>query len=254
MINTVKKILTARFDAQVVEELSQAYLEAKKNYYEGGHRLSAVEGGRFCEAAFRLLEQHTSGTFTPIGVSLNTENLIRTLAALSSNSFPKSVRIHIPRTLRVVYDIRNNRDTAHLADGIDPNIQDATLVISNLNWVLAEFVRLFHGVSAAEAQGIIDEISIRQLPVIQEFDGFPRVLRTDLGASDLTLVLLYHAGPAGVSYQKLSQWVRPSMRSNLRRTLRQLDDKAFLHTTQDKIIITNLGKQAVENRRLMQFN
>ena len=30
--------------------------------------------------------------------------------------------------LRVVYDIPNKRDAAHLTDGIDPNVQDVTIV------------------------------------------------------------------------------------------------------------------------------
>jgi hypothetical protein len=43
-------------------------------------------------------------------------------------SAPDSIRLHIPRTFRVIYDIRNKRDAAHLGDGIDPNLQDSTLV------------------------------------------------------------------------------------------------------------------------------
>ena len=56
----------------------------------------------------------------------------------------------------VVYDVRNNRDVAHLGADIDPNLMDATLVISILDWVLAELVRMYHKVSADEAQKIID--------------------------------------------------------------------------------------------------
>jgi hypothetical protein len=49
--------LAATLDSALVDELLDAYEEAKSNYYLGGLRLSAVEGGRFCEAAFRLLQQ-----------------------------------------------------------------------------------------------------------------------------------------------------------------------------------------------------
>jgi hypothetical protein len=47
--------LKAKFDGTLVDELLAAHRDAKTNFYLGGLRLSAVEGGRFCEAAYRLL-------------------------------------------------------------------------------------------------------------------------------------------------------------------------------------------------------
>jgi hypothetical protein len=252
MIGVIRNSLTAHHDAKLVSELLAAFDEAKRNFYEGGHRLSAVEGGRFCEASYRILEEKAFGRFTPIGSALDTDQLQRRLGSLPSSAFSKSIRVHIPRALRVVYDIRNNRDTAHLADGIDPNIQDANLVIGVLSWVMAEFVRLYHGVSATEAQRIVDDLSVRHAPVIQEFGQVPRILRTDLRTSDYVLLLLYHVDSKGASLTDLSLWVRPSMRTNLRRTLRGLDEKALAHQSGEHFEITQLGKQYVEDNRLLQ--
>src|SRR4029077_15319858 len=122
----------------------EAHSEAKRNFYLGRLRLNEVEGGRFCEAAFRILQQIATGRFTPINKHLDTDKVIQQLAALPAGGHSDSIRLHIPRSLRVVYDIRNKRDAAHLADNIDPNLQDATLVVSMIDWVLAEFVRLYH--------------------------------------------------------------------------------------------------------------
>ena len=252
MINVIRASLAGRHSPQLVDELLQAYDEAKRNYYEGGHRLSEVEGGRFCEAAYRILEEAAQGNYTPIGSQLNTNQLQHHLGSLPASSHPKSIRLHIPRALRVVYDIRNNRDAAHLADGIDPNIQDANLVIGVISWVLAEFIRLYHGVSAKEAQRIVDDLSVRRAPVVQEFGDFPRVLRADLRAGDHVLVLLYHANLKGASLADLTRWVRPSMKSNLRRTLRNLDEKAYVHPSGEHFEITLLGKEYVEENRLLQ--
>jgi hypothetical protein len=139
-----------------------------------------------------------------------------------------SVRLHIPRTLRLIYDVRNKRDVAHLGDGIDPTQQDATRVIRNMEWVLAELVRLFHNVSAAEASGIIAELVSKDIPLIQVFDGYPRVLKP-LKASDHLLVLLYWRGTEGATFDELYSWARPAMRSNLRRTLTSVDGKDLVH-------------------------
>lgn len=138
--------LSANLPVKLVEELLDAHAEAKRSSYAGGLRLSEVEGGRFCEAAFRILEHATTGTYTPLGKQLSTDRLIDQLAQLPASSSSESIRLHIPRALRVVYDIRNKRDAAHLADGIDPNLQDVTIVVAVLDWILAELIRLFHHV------------------------------------------------------------------------------------------------------------
>lgn len=241
--------LVTTLDATLVDELLDAYEEAKSNYYLGGLRLSAVEGGRLCEAAFRLLQQRAFGEFDQLGKQLDADGVARTLANLPGGSQPDSVRLHIPRALRVVYDVRNNRDAAHLADGIDPNLQDATLVIGVLDWVLAEFVRLQHNVSADEAQRMVDDLVTRQAPVIQDFGGFLKVLRANLTASPYCLVLLYQRGALGATYDELDKWVRPGMRANLRRTLRGLvDDKALLHYDSSRYYITRTGQHEVESQ------
>jgi len=251
MLQKIESGLKARFDGQLVGELLEAYRDAKHNFFLGGLRLSAVEAGRFCEAAFRMLEQATSGKFTPLGTQINTEAIISALAKIPKANAPDSIRIHIPRALRVVYDIRSKRDAAHLADGIDPNLQDATLVASVLDWVLAEFVRLYHGVDANEAQRIIDRLVARKAPAVEDFDGFLKVLKPSLQVRQYVLLLLYERGPDGANFEQLEMWVRPSMRKNLKRTLGQMvDDLAFVHEAGGIYFLTKLGVSEVETKRL----
>ncbi|MDF0494403.1 hypothetical protein [Bradyrhizobium yuanmingense] len=251
MLDQIKKSLKARVDAQLVEELLAAYQEAKHNYFLGGLRLSAVEGGRFCEAAMRMLQQIATGAFTPLSQSIDSERLFQQLKDTPRGAHPDSIRLNIPRVLRVVYDIRNGRDTAHLADGIDPNLQDATLVISNIDWALAEFVRLYHDVNADEAQRIVDGLVARAAPAVQDFNGFLKVLKPGLQASPYVLLLLYECGTRGALFDELHAWVRQPMRSNLRATLRRLaDDKAFVHDDGDRFYITKLGIEEVEKKNL----
>jgi hypothetical protein len=246
----IRNGLVAHLPARLVDEMLTAYVEAKQKYYEGGLRLSEVEGGRFCEAVFRLL-QHASGKpVTPLGRSLDSEKLILQLASLAT-SFPDSIRIHIPRALRMVYDIRNKRDAAHLADGIDPNLQDATLVVGTLDWILAELIRLYHSVSADEAQAIVETLVTRKAPAIEVIGDFLKVLNPQLAASDYVLLLLYHQGRRGATLEDLTTWARPSMRRNLRRTLHRLEhDNAFVHSAGDRITITATGMRDVERKRL----
>jgi hypothetical protein len=251
MLNQIAAGLKAHFPAKLVDELLSAYQEAKHNFFLGGLRLSAVEGGRFCEAALRMLEHATMGKSTDLGRMLDSDKLIVALSNCSKSQFGDSIRLHIPRAIRVVYDVRNKRDAAHLADDIDPNLQDASLVTSNLDWILAEFIRIYHNVSANEAAKIIEGLVTRKVPVIEDFDGFLKVLNPKLQVSGYLLVLLYERGSAGATFSELERWVRASMRSNLRRTLKGLVDEAMLHENEaGAFLITKLGRQAVEARNL----
>ena len=130
-------------------------------------------------------------------------------------------------------------------------MQDATLVVSVLDWVTAEFVRIYHGVTADEAQSIIETLVTRQVPSVQDFDGFMEVLNTNLKASEYVLLILYERGTAGATYDEIESWVHPSMRANLQRTLRRLtDDHAYIHSAKGKYLLTKSGAAEVERKKL----
>ena len=242
--------VTAGVPDELVDEVLDAFAEATRRFYRDDLRPSEIEGGRFSEAVFRILQWTTTQTYTPLGGNLpKVPTLIGTLEQVTSA--PDSVRFHIPRTLRLIYDMRSKRDVAHLADGIDPNQQDATLVVRNMEWVLAELVRLFHNVSPAEAHGIIADLVSKDVPLIQVFDGFPRVLR-QLKASDHFLVLLYWRGTEGATLDELKAWARAPMRSQSKRTLNGLDDKDLIHLQGGTYVLTHLGERDVEQRQLLE--
>jgi hypothetical protein len=251
--DAIEKQLASSLDTTLVKELLDAHAEAKRNFYLGGLRLSAVEGGRFCEAAFRLLQDITERKHTPLNKTLpKTDDLIFKLSQLDSSKFNDAVRLHIPRSLRLVYDIRNKRDTAHLGDGIDPNLQDATLVVTVIDWVLAEFIRLYHNVPANTASSMVDGIVKRVAPIVQDFNGFLKVLNPKLGVSDHCAVLLYQCGEGGATYDELKKWARPTMRKNLQRALDTLvNEKDCAHFDGTRFFITRRGEQYVELHNLI---
>lgn len=247
-----KGFAVAGLPLAIVDEVLEAYVEAKRRFHLGDHRPQEVEGGRFSEAVFRVL-QHVSGqAVTPLGKTLpSVDRLLQQLEAATGQ--PDAVRLHIPRTLKLIYDIRNKRDAAHLGDGIDPNLQDAKLVIGNMDWVLAELVRLYHGVSPDEAQRVIEDLVTKEVPAIQEIDGQPVIL-TELQARDQALLMLYRAGAAGASLDELVSWLRATRRDHLRTRLARLDQNKLIlhHPATKRYYITDLGVREVEQRRLAQ--
>ncbi|HWX56417.1 MAG TPA: hypothetical protein VN176_17665 [Verrucomicrobiae bacterium] len=232
----------------------ECYTEQRRNLLLGNLRPNEVEGGRFAEAAFRLLEHSVGWTVTPIGAQLDTENLIRRLAALQTGIAHDSIRLHIPRTLRVIYDIRNKRDAAHLGDGIDPNLQDSTLVAAASDWILAEFVRIAGGIPPDEAYKLVKGITIRRVPAVEDIGGFLKTLRPSLGPSDRTLLLLYHCADNGATDAELAKWLKPSQRRNLLRTLKDLEhEKDLIVFVQGKYKITRRGIHEIERRNLIEI-
>jgi hypothetical protein len=241
-------LVAAGIPVELVDGVVDAFIEAKRRFYLDDLRPSAIEGARFSEAVFRIMEWATTQTYTPLGKDLpKVPTLIGRLE--QAVTAPDSVRFHIPRTLRLIYDIRNKRDVAHLADGINPNYQDATLIVRNMDWVMAELVRLYHNVSPTEAHGIITDLVSKDVPSIQMFD-VPRILK-QLKASDHVLVLLYWRGREGATYAELHSWARAPMRSNLRRTITTLDNKDLIHLQDDRYVLTHLGERDVEQRKLI---
>lgn len=234
---------------ELVRELVEAFVEAKRRFYRDDLRPSEIEGARFSEAVFRILQWATTQKYTALGTTLPSVDTLMT--TLINSSASDSFRIHIPRTLRLIYDVRNKRDVAHLGDGIDPNKQDATMVVRNMEWVLAELVRIYHNVSATDAYGIIVDLVSKDVPLIQEFDGFPRILK-QLKASDHFLVLLYWRGTQGATCDELQTWARAPMRANMKRTLKSLDDRNLVHLKGDEYVLTHLGEDDVEKRKLLE--
>ena len=207
-----------------------------------------------CEAALRILQYSQSQSFTPSGdPKFSTNTVMQRLEG--DGALDDTVRFHLPRALRVIYDIRNKRDAGHLGNGtVNPNLMDATLVVAVMDWVLAEFVRLFHSISVAEAQRLIADIVTREVPIIEEIDGQPVCSRA-LPVGDLALVYLYRAGQdVGLSIPELQRQMRHGDASNLRRAVKLLDTRklALHHPVTKQAHITSSGIRYVETKGLLQ--
>lgn len=246
----VRSSLVATLDSSVVDVALATYEELKRNLYLGGNRLSAVEAGRFCEAVVRLLQQSASGAFTALADNLEVDKELRRLE--NQVTAPESIRLHIPRAIRVIYTIRNKRNNAHLNGGIDANIQDSTFVAATCDWIMAELMRLNHNVPPAEAASIVQDLVQRKAPLVQDFNGYLKVLDPTLPAGDHLLLLLYQRGSGGASTEQLRDWSRPDMRGNLKRTVARLVyDKAWVHEDDGRYFITEAGIIEVNCRKLL---
>ena len=82
--------------------------------------------------------------------------------------------------LVALYDIRSNRGVGHAGGDVNPNLMDATVAYGMASWALAELVRVFHGVSTQEAQGIADVLVERKFALIWDTGKGKRVQDPDI--------------------------------------------------------------------------
>ncbi|WP_264843931.1 hypothetical protein [Caldinitratiruptor microaerophilus] len=191
-----------------------SYLQMQTSYAQRRWKPSELEAGFFVEAARRIIELELFGVTQPIGKPLNQFNDAEIKRYESATSGDVSFRIHLPRALWSVYNLRNKRGVGHLSP-VNPNFMDATYILGSCSWVLAELIRLSSGSSPAQCQQLVDSLVQRRISLVYEDDTVKRVLDPRMPARQQVLVLLYtHAEP--VSDEVLRIWVEYQHKSNFR--------------------------------------
>jgi len=195
-----------------------------------------------------MLEFEIDGTFTPLTTPLSSVDRLTQKLESAPASHHESIRLHIPRVLRSIYNIRNRRDVGHVGGDVSPNLGDANLLLINASWVLAELVRLYFACSLGEAQHLVDGLAERKIPLIQDFDGFLKILNPQLTVSQRTLVLLYHRGAAGASRAEIGSWLKGIKSSTVSSVLSKLERDALVHRDGRQCQITRRGIAFVETQ------
>lgn len=195
--------------AQLRDEMLDAYNLISSNYRERRWEPSELDGGKLCEIVYTILRGYVDGQYPDR--SSKPSNMVDACRALeqADASFPRSVRVQIPRILIALYEIRNNRGVGHVGGEVDPNEMDATCVLYMSKWIVAELVRVFHNVDTATAAEAVEAIVERVVPVVWEVGGQLRVLNPSTRMRERTLLLLYSAG-SPVSARDLFRWVEHS--------------------------------------------
>ena len=100
---------------------------------------------------------------------------------------------------------------------------------------------------------MVSQIVTRAVPVVQDFNGFLKILKPNFAVSDHCLVLQYQRGERGAEFKEIESWVRPQMRANLGRTWSRLaEQKDLIHFDGGRYFITRLGQKEVEAQRLVE--
>ena len=249
----IRRVLENKYPTELVQALLQSYLEIRHNYSLGRYEASELNGGKFVEACVRILQFETTPNhqYTPLGSSIY--NMINTLRNFEStpSSIHDSYRLHIPRILFGIYNIRNRRGVGHLGGDVSANLMDATYITTAANWVLAELYRLVQGTSPEKAAQVIQRIVTPQIPLVYDIGNIRRVLNPRLPVKEQILLLLYSVFPASIEVVTLlhnTEYSNPSIFRN--KILGELHKNRLIEYDKRKESCTLLppGKKYVEEK------
>lgn len=244
--SALRRRLEKAFPLDLVEELFKCYEKLQQDYFLADYRPLCIEAGRFAEVGIRMLQHAATGNHIPLQNQIqNFAMEVIRLGQLPAAGLNDSVRLLMPRILQLVYDVRNKRNIGHTGGEVDENFADATLALNCCNWVLAELTRLYYTGDIDQAQKIVDSIVEIKLPVIQDFDGFLKVLDPDLSIPSKVLVLLHHRVKEGATFEDLVNWIGKSERRSLQKRLAEMihDGHVHFNGNNQKFVITLAGEK-----------
>lgn len=202
------------------DDLLDAFNEIIKNYREHRWEPSELNGGKLCEAVFTIVEGFLNGGTYPTRAS-KPQRFPQACLALEQKyaQVPdsRSPRILIPRMMIGLYDIRNNRGVGHAGADVDPNHMDATVVLYQSKWLVAELVRLLHTLTTAEATDLVDGLIEREVSWVWSHESTKRVLRTGMTWKQQTLILLLTEPAGAIAEQDLVRWLEHKKVANYRK-------------------------------------
>lgn len=229
----------AVLSASLRDELLLEFQKITRNYRERRWEATELDGGRFSEVAYTILEGYLNGGNFPAKPSKpqRFDQACKQLDQADKNKYPKSARVTMPRVLVALYDIRNNRGVSHVGGEVSANHMDSAYVLHSTQWVMAEFVRMFHDTDLATATSIVDALVDRTIPLMWEVDGVTRILNPKISLSDGTLLLL-HSSLNKLTDRILARSLEQDRLANYKRVLRKLHKERLLEYSEITGLVT----------------
>jgi hypothetical protein len=237
--------------AALREDLIKRYNEIARNFAERRWEPAELNGGKLSEVVYTIIAGALAGNY-PASATKPT-NMVGACRALeqqpaSTHPADRSLRILLPRAITTLYEIRNNRGVGHVGGDVDSNEMDAMIVFTTGSWIMAELVRIFHGVSTAEAQTAVQALIERKLPLVWQAGEIRRVLVPKMNVVDQAMLLMYSVN-GWVPVADLLKWTEYQNPSRFRKsTLEAMHQARAIEFDReaDRACLTPVGIARVE--------
>jgi hypothetical protein len=229
------------------DELVDEFNKIVKNYREERWEPSEMSGGKLCEIVYSIIAGYIAGSYPDKSSKPN--NMVDACKAFerAPATFPRTIRIQMPRVLVALYEVRSNRGAGHVGGDVDASHMDATFVLYAAKWLVAELVRHFHKVDTTTATQAVELLTEREIALIWTVNGQRRVLDAKMSKTDQTLVLL--ASLQQATDKELFAWVEHSNLSIYRKKVLRVGhkDRMWEYNAKTGIVTpSQLGIKAAE--------
>ena len=96
-------------------ELKDKFIEIVKNYNERRWESSELNGGKFCEVTYTILDGFVKQKYAQN--ASKPQNMEQSCRNLANYRVADSVRLSIPRVIVALYEVRNRRGVGHVSWG-----------------------------------------------------------------------------------------------------------------------------------------
>jgi len=236
--------LVPPLDAQLSEQLLDEYMSLERRYVLSDYEPATLDGGQFVEAASRLVYHQDSGNLNKRRGVDKCLSYVEDPKSQNTHIFPeRKSSLHLCRVLRSIYKFRSDRGAVHIDPDYTANQLDAKLVLDNARWVLSEMLRVFWTGDRSVVARAIREIIEYDVPVVAEYEGRLLVQNTKCTTEEETLILLYHAGEAGLSRNQLGTYVAKDAAGVTRalKSLKSASKRQVFQLSNGNYRLTDLG-------------
>ncbi|MGN0014194.1 MAG: hypothetical protein ACI37T_02110 [Candidatus Gastranaerophilaceae bacterium] len=239
MLNKVRIILESKYPKELSEKIVKLYSDTLLDFRKKNWKNCISNIGQLNEAFFRVLEYELTGNYIDLKTQLPKfqSGILNHWENVSNK--PENLKVIMPRILFGMYCLRNKRGAIHLSS-IDPNEIDATVLIQQAKWFLAEIIRINSPLSFDETIKLIKQIICKEIDIIWDTGGKIRILKNDLNTTQKVICLLYYKdGQSENELYENTEYKNFSLFRN--RILKSLHQRRFIEYNNKVCKISPLG-------------
>jgi hypothetical protein len=229
----------------LAKQLVSSYVEMQQRYFNGDWKPAELDGGQFCEAIARALYQVDTGNPTTELPGKVSEYLLDKVKTPGPHKLDRKDRDHFCRVLQTTYKFRSDRGVAHISVNYTANYADASLIVMEVKWMFAEFLRIAWNSDRNKIAAIIEAITQLEHPLVHELDGKPLVLSTGLSAAEEVLVLLSRSAGGRLTRDELKAYVKNTANAVSTAISRLTSSREVRVSDAGEIVITPTGERRV---------
>jgi len=243
-------VLALKFERQRAKKVLKYFNEASTKYLEEKWEGSLEQSGKFIEAVIKMLwvqagKQIANHRNFSVGTTAN--SFLN--GQVTKKDLPdENLRLVIPRSILLIYDITSNRGGRHDSDIYEPNKVDAQMILPICAWILVELIRYSDSdvPTTEEIKATIESIVSEKVPFFEKIDDRIYVNKKTKSANECALLILYSVYPNRLTKQQLTDCVtlHPYKKNalHLERMTQYIDVDS-----KNRILLRTPGRQEAEN-------